>query len=421
MGKQKLKIFLSYHKNTPCYKSSVFQPIHVGAKNSEELLDFTQRDDEGDNISDLNPYYCELTGHYWVLKNYIDTSDDDYIGFCHYRRLPDLNNISDIDSPSIYGMTYSQSIDFFKTISNNKYDFKYDIILPCSVYLYANTVNPILRDNEPHYTMYEQFKKEHNSSLLDILKTVIEKDFPDFINALNTAYSQEKIHSYNIYIMKKELLKKFLEWEFEVLNKLGEKIGGWKQDKYARLAGFIGENLINVWLNKYQNLKKGYVPLYMIDFEADYIQKANEYNVLGDFKNEIIILEEFIKITSDKFNVLTAIADLYNKLSDENNFILTLERAKNYAISAGDYNILANLYSNISDDKQTAANLFKKSTELAPEDKFYAQDFLAFATKTKDLDIIKQAWDTMNNFNLDKTENEKYNHFLKIYQMVKSE
>lgn len=39
-------------------------------------------DDEGKNISLLNPFFCELTSIYWLINNV----DHEYIGNAHYRR-----------------------------------------------------------------------------------------------------------------------------------------------------------------------------------------------------------------------------------------------------------------------------------------------------------------------------------------------
>ena len=42
----------------------------------------------GKNISNLNKYYAEFTGFYWIWKNKLSNlKDDDLIGNCHNRVL----------------------------------------------------------------------------------------------------------------------------------------------------------------------------------------------------------------------------------------------------------------------------------------------------------------------------------------------
>lgn len=40
---------------------------------------------DGENIVEKNPFFCELTGLYWLLKNRWKEMED-YVGFCQYRR-----------------------------------------------------------------------------------------------------------------------------------------------------------------------------------------------------------------------------------------------------------------------------------------------------------------------------------------------
>ena len=76
-----VKILVATHKK---YKmpadTSVYLPIHVGCEGKKKLG--FQGDNSGENISVLNPYYCELTGLYWAWKNL----ECDYLGLVHYRR-----------------------------------------------------------------------------------------------------------------------------------------------------------------------------------------------------------------------------------------------------------------------------------------------------------------------------------------------
>ena len=77
----KTQIFVMTHKKFNPPKDTVYVPLQVGSALNPDLG--YMKDDTGDSISDLNPYYGELTGMYWLWKNY---SDVDIIGICHYRR-----------------------------------------------------------------------------------------------------------------------------------------------------------------------------------------------------------------------------------------------------------------------------------------------------------------------------------------------
>ena len=46
----------------------------------------------GENISEKNPYYGEYTFHYWIWKNEIKKLENDWIGFCQYRKFWILRN-----------------------------------------------------------------------------------------------------------------------------------------------------------------------------------------------------------------------------------------------------------------------------------------------------------------------------------------
>ncbi|MBQ7883295.1 MAG: DUF4422 domain-containing protein [Phascolarctobacterium sp.] len=75
-----IKILVATHKKYWMPEDEVYLPLHVGRDGKEDLG--YMGDNTGDNISDKNASYCELTGLYWAWKNL----DCEYIGLCHYRR-----------------------------------------------------------------------------------------------------------------------------------------------------------------------------------------------------------------------------------------------------------------------------------------------------------------------------------------------
>ena len=62
-----IKIIVATHKKYWMPSDDIYLPVHVGKKGKTDLG--YQGDDTGDNISDKNTNYCELTGLYWAWKN----------------------------------------------------------------------------------------------------------------------------------------------------------------------------------------------------------------------------------------------------------------------------------------------------------------------------------------------------------------
>lgn len=80
----RVKILVACHKADPNIRQDdIYMPIQVGKALHPELDLGFQCDNTGDNISEKNGSYCELTALYWAWKN---LKDIDYIGLCHYHR-----------------------------------------------------------------------------------------------------------------------------------------------------------------------------------------------------------------------------------------------------------------------------------------------------------------------------------------------
>jgi len=78
--KPSVQIVIAAHKPYRMPADPIYLPLQVGASGKESIG--FRRDDEGENISELNPFFCELTGLYWAWKN----AEADYRGLVHYRR-----------------------------------------------------------------------------------------------------------------------------------------------------------------------------------------------------------------------------------------------------------------------------------------------------------------------------------------------
>lgn len=236
----KTVILACYHKPGNYISADGYLPVQMGKAVSCHDLGITG-DDTGDNISELNPYFCELTGIYWAWKNLKDVQ---YIGLCHYRRV--------FDFKASFFAPYNRTKEDFDKIDLSLPDFdkifgNHDVIVPYPFYL-------------KHSVVY-QYCVAHNSEDLRICRNIIDKKYPEYIPAFNKVLSKNRFFGANMMIMRKHDFDKYCEWLFDILFELKDRIKfECYPDYQKRVFGFLSERLFTVYIThnklrvKYANM-----------------------------------------------------------------------------------------------------------------------------------------------------------------------
>ncbi|WP_273215393.1 DUF4422 domain-containing protein [Helicobacter japonicus] len=267
----RVKILVCYHKVSPIIANEILQPILVGATQADqtirESLEFAcakqgiklARDDDisgggaysyslKKEISLLNPYFCELTAMYWAWKNL----DADYYGLFHYRRVFDFTSNTFFAKLKSAFTPQSRTIAKYHldsaSITSYLQDSSIDIIIPKALSL------------RPDINAYENFAcGGHNIKDLDKAIAYIKETYPFMTDSITqTLFTNgAKICYWNMAIWRKEVFFAYCEWIFDVLFALQEQIDYTSYNAHeARVFGFLGEWLFNVWLHYQLKMRK---------------------------------------------------------------------------------------------------------------------------------------------------------------------
>lgn len=244
MEKSKGSIFIIAHKKFPQILLSNYKTLLVGKKNF--CLKNALRDDVGINIATKNKNYCELTGLYWIWKNWNEPSD--YIGLVHYRRYFSksflFNNVK-----------FYLSDDYIE-----KKLKKYDCILPRK-FRFRKTIGV-------NYYQNGAGKKKD----LMTLKKVIKEKFSEYSVSLDKVLQSHSASYCNMFIMKPKYFNQYCDWLFSVLFEMEKRtsLKGYTKEE-ARIYGYLGEILLNVWVN-HNNIRVKYLP--MVVTEESIVRRA---------------------------------------------------------------------------------------------------------------------------------------------------
>ena len=201
---KKITIAVATHKKYQMPKDNIYLPIECGAVLRKNHLDYIA-DDSGDNISEKNKNYSELTALYWLWKN----NDSEYKGLAHY-------------------------------------------ILPKLRHYYIETI-------ESHYK-HTHFEK-------DLLATeeIIKKLYPDYLDFYYSALKRKSAHMFNMFIMKDKYFNNYCEWLFSILFELEKVLDISEYSPFhARVFGRVSEILLDVWIFK-NNLNFTEIPVMFME------------------------------------------------------------------------------------------------------------------------------------------------------------
>lgn len=261
-----MKIYVMTHKKCDLPVAEGYVPLHVGRTLSQNLGYL--EDNTGDNISDLNPLFGELTGLYWIWKN--DT-DSDIIGINHYRRF-----FADFDGNLLQKETVEKVME------------SYDVIAP---------IQMVGEDSH-----YETYKKVHNVKDMDAVRLAIEECYPEYVETFDRVMSTKEGYYGNLCVMKREVYMAYCEWLFTVLFRASREIDVTNYDAYhRRVYGFLSEPLLKVFI-VYNDLKVQEMPVIYTSEKAETKElklAVGQLIRLGQIEEADKMFHEFINYRPD--------------------------------------------------------------------------------------------------------------------------
>lgn len=331
----KAKVFTIYHRPSGLPPVSGYYPILVGNAvrnqeskdgyvNAHDWKEFAQlpgllKDDDGpDTLSHLNRSINEMSGIYWLWKNYKKIGDPDLIGISHYRRFFIFNE--SLPLPDETGLPNSSCYLFesFREASQyldtsfiaHFYELGYDCL---TTKMYdARLLDP---HRVPNISSCEQRYYE----IADFDPTLYNQ-MENLVLRTNSAYSFEldnlrkypSHYTFNMFVMKRRLFFEYCNFIFPILIELTRNNARTDSPTLARAPGYLSEFLTSIFLSnqmrlcglKVKELNTCYIENTQIDWDQDMEERHNllrrrdNYNSFSTLQSIFLSLQLFVFLIS---------------------------------------------------------------------------------------------------------------------------
>lgn len=321
-----ISIFTITHVPFTPPKDPIYIPLQVGRALHDSYG--YQGDDTGDNISDKNPLYSELTGLYWIWKNYTGA---DYLGLCHYRRYFLNNN----------GTLMAES-DYMDILS------KYDVI--------------VAKAGLGDYDYRTVYARSHDIHNLDLTGDAIQELYPEYYETFQSVMNDHYCYIGNLFVAPASLFRSYCEWLFTIFFALESRIDVSNYDDYhKRVFGFLSEQLLIVWI-KYNRLSYYEAPFSLNQEKAETIllkdnirNYLKEDNISGAYQCLCSALEkrpDLLLESSDFEQELRTIEHILNvcRVEDEAGLPTLLKFSQDLDVLIKHFRLLVNILVKITED-----------------------------------------------------------------------
>ncbi len=182
-------------------------PIQAGAALTDKRV-CEVTDADGDNISEKNPYYNEMTGLYWLWKN----TNIPFSGICHYRR--------EFESDVVLQLLL---------------DGRADVALPMPAIVY-----PDLKG------YYKNWGVEAYYNVM--LETIREME-PDYYETAVWCSEHEIFYPNNIFIARRDILEDYCQFSFRILDEVEYRMQ--KRDGEKQKRCWLSEHVTTIYFMKH--------------------------------------------------------------------------------------------------------------------------------------------------------------------------
>lgn len=242
----RVTIYINHSSPAVTFRNDVIVPIQVGRVIASQQLDMIG-DDAGDNISERNRRYCELTSQYWAWKN---DKESDYFGFMHYRRFLDFEPTAErvVTPHGVIVDRFTQDfVDDFglqpEAVLRETVGF--DIILP--------ELYDISASMPSENTVEKQYKTapHHFAKDYELAREAVRRLDPNCVKFFNRVSADNKFFAANIFVMSRKYFNEYCEWLFPILDDIDSHIDYKNYTiQEARVVGYLAERLLNVFVMK---------------------------------------------------------------------------------------------------------------------------------------------------------------------------